>query len=347
VNGYERFQSTLRGEPCDFLPRMPILMAFKARFAGVDYESLATDCTIKAEANIRCAEHFRFDVVDVMSDPYCETQGFGGEIEYPHDEVPRCPNPPLAATKDLACLLKPRPLQSERMANTVNTVCAYREKVHRQYSIHGWVEGPAAEAADLRGVMAFLMDVLLDPQWCAELMDVCTEVAIEFARTQIESGADVIGVGDSICSQLPPDVYAELVAPRQEQLFQSIRAAGGRVRLHICGDITHLMPIIKDLSIDILDVDHLVDIFTARSAVGAKMVLAGNLDPVKELLQGNPDAVRKKIRNIYDRIGNPMIVTAGCEIPRDTPHENVFALCDQVTYVANLGRNIWRDECAL
>lgn len=325
----------VHNEPCDILPRMPILMAFKARFAGTSYESFATDHAVKAEANVRCAEHFDFDVVDVMSDPYCETQGFGGEITFPHDEVPRCPNPPLSATKDLNYLLKPDPLRSTRMANTVNTVRVYKEKVHRGYSIHGWVEGPAAEAADLRGVMAFLMDVLLDPHWCAELMDVCTEVAIEFAKAQIQSGADVIGVGDSICSQLPPDVYAQLVAPRQEQLFQSIRALGCLVRLHVCGDITHLLPFIKDLSIDILDVDHLVDIESVRAAVGKKMVLAGNLDPVEDLLQGKPKLVREKIRAIYERIGNPMIVTAGCEIPRDTPHENVMALCEPVPFEAN------------
>ena len=306
-------------------------MAFKARFSGATYKSFATDSTVKADANIACAQRFDYDVVDVMSDPYCETQGFGGEIEYPKDDVPRCPTPPLAATRNLNCLLKPDPLQSERMVNTVNTVRAYKERVHRQYSIHGWVEGPAAEAADLRGVTDFMMDVLLDPKWCAELMDVCTEVAIEFARTQIESGADVIGVGDSICSQLPPDVYADLVAPRQERLFQSIRAAGGVVRLHICGDISHLLSFIKDLSVDVLDVDHLVDIATVREAVGTKMVLAGNLDPVSELMLGTPDAIREKVLRIYEQIGNPMIVTAGCEIPRGTPHENLKALCEPIS----------------
>jgi uroporphyrinogen-III decarboxylase len=107
------------------------------------------------------------------------------------------------------------------------------------------------------------------------------------------------------------------------------------VRLHVCGDITHLLPFIKDLSVDILDVDSVVDISAVRDAVGTKMVLAGNLDPVRDLLQGNPDLVRGKIRSIYDRIGNPMIVTAGCEIPRDTPHENVLALCEPVPNVAN------------
>jgi len=330
LTGYDRFHAVLRGDPVDVLPRMPILMAFKARFAGVDYKSFATDFRVKADSNIRCAEHFCYDVVDVMSDPYCETEGFGGEIEYPPDDVPRCPNPPLASSKDLDRLRKPDPSSSTRMANTVDTVRAYKESVHRQYSIHGWVEGPAAEAADLRGVQPFLMDLLLDPQWCAELMDICTEVAIEFARAQIEAGADVIGVGDSICSQLPPDVYSELIAPRQHRLFAAIKSSGAFVRLHICGDITHLIPYIKELDVDILDVDHLTDIGVVRETMGSDIVLAGNLDPVDDLLHGKPLEIRSKVAEIYRLIGNPMIVTAGCEIPRDTPHENLRALCEPI-----------------
>ncbi len=330
MNGYERFQAVLRHEPCDILPRMPILMAFKARFAGVDYASFATDYSVKAEANLQCAEHFGYDVVDVMSDPYCETQGFGAEIEYPKDDVPRCPVPPLAATKNLESLLKPDPYKSHRMANTINTVKAYKERAHRRFSIHGWVEGPAAEASDLRGVSTFLMDLLLDPQWCGELMDICTDVAIEFARAQIEHGADVIGVGDSVCSQIPPDVYAELIAPRQQRLFESIQAAGGHTRLHVCGDITHLLPFMKNLNIEILDVDHLADIVTVREAVGTRKILAGNLDPVTDMLLGVPESIRKKVDKVYESIGYPMIVTAGCEIPRDTSHQNLKALCTPV-----------------
>jgi uroporphyrinogen decarboxylase len=110
-------------------------MTFKARFAGVDYRSFATDHRVKVEANIRCAEHFDFNVVDVVSDPYCETEGFGGEIEYAPADVPRCPDPPLADSKRLSQLLKPDPTKSTRMANTVDTVSAYKEAVFQKNSM--------------------------------------------------------------------------------------------------------------------------------------------------------------------------------------------------------------------
>jgi len=307
-------------------------MAFKARFSGVDFSSFATDYRTKSDANITCAKDLDFDVVDVMSDPYSEAEGFGAVLEFPADDHPRCPNPPLADSKDLDMLREPNPFGSARMSNTVNTVRAYRERVYQEYSIHGWVEGPAAEAANLRGIEAYLMDVRLDPGWCAELMDICTDVAIEFARAQIENGADVVGVGDSICSQLPPDVYSDMVAPRQQKLFEAIHSAGSKVRLHICGYIEHLLPFIKDLSIDLLDVDSLTDISTAREILGHEMTLAGNLDPVRDLLEGTPENIRKSVRDVYEKIGNPMVVSAGCEIPRDTLVENVRAICEPGPY---------------
>ena len=55
---------------------------------------------------------------------------------------------------------------------------------------------------------------------------------------------------------------------------------GATVRLHICGNITHLLPGIATLPIHILDVDHMVDMATAREAIGSGVVFSGNIDPL-------------------------------------------------------------------
>lgn len=39
---------------------------------------------------------------------------------------------------------------------------------------------------------------------------------------------------------------------------------------------------------DILDVDHMVDIATVRRAVGHRVTLTGNLDPVSMIRNGTP-----------------------------------------------------------
>ncbi|MBU0618266.1 MAG: uroporphyrinogen decarboxylase, partial [Planctomycetes bacterium] len=149
MNGFERYLGVLRGTPVDFLPRIPILMQYAAEHIGSNYGRFASDHRVLVEANMQCARDFGMDQVSTISDPYRETQGFGSEIEYVPDGVPRSTHP-LSETKDLSVLLRPDPLKSERMLDRVNAVHAYKQRCGDEYSILGWVEGPAAEAATLR-----------------------------------------------------------------------------------------------------------------------------------------------------------------------------------------------------
>jgi len=332
MNSYERYMSVLKGRQVDFLPRIPILMQFAAEYIGSNYGAFASDYAVLVDANITCARDFGTDQISAISDPYRETQGFGAEIEFVRDNVPKCIHPPLASSTDLSKLLKPDPLKSERMFDRINAIRSYKERFGGEYSIMGWIEGPAAEAADLRTVTNFLMDVVLDESFACQLMDICVDVAIEFARAQIDVGADTIGIGDAIASQVSPDIYERLIQPREKKIIQEIQGLGGIVRLHICGNITHLLPGISDLGVDILDVDHMVDMAQVRKIVGDEVVLVGNIDPVQGVKMGTPDAIKTAIVDIYNTVGNPYMVAAGCEIPSGTPVENLHALCEPLLY---------------
>ena len=332
MNSLERYRGVLEGHPVDFLPRLPILMQFAAEYIGSNYGAFASDYRVLVEANGICAADFGMDQVSVISDPFRETQGFGAEIVYVADGVPRCPHPPLEASKDLDRLPRPDPLSAERMLDRVNAVRSFQQKFGGEYSILGWVEGPAAEAADLRGVSTYLIDLLDDPVFAGELMDRCIEAGIRFARAQVEAGADTIGIGDAIASQVSPQLYERLILPREKVLVGAIKGMGARVRLHICGNTTHLLPGIGELGVDIMDVDHMVDMKTVRRALGEGVALAGNIDPASTVRLGTPEAIRETIRRTYEEVGNPYMVTAGCEIPSGTPEENLRALCEPLEY---------------
>jgi len=332
MTGKQRYVAMLRGEPTDIVPRIPILMQFAADYIGAKYGAFCADYRVKTEGNIRCAEDFGLDLVGVMSDPFSETQGFGAEIIFLDKGVPQCPHPPLENTTDLSRLPTPDPLKSTRMRNTVNAVRTYRERTGEAYTILGWVEGPAAEAADLRGVNQFLMDLMDDPPWCDELMDRCVDVAIEYARAQVNAGADTIGIGDAIASQVSGRIYEEHILPREQRLVHAIKAMGAFVRLHICGNITHLLDGIATLGVNVLDVDHMVNLALVRQKVGPRVAIAGNMDPVNAVLRSTPSAIRERARADYELVGNPYLVNAGCEIPPGTPPENLRALCEPLPY---------------
>jgi uroporphyrinogen decarboxylase len=58
--------------------------------------------------------------------------------------------------------------------------------------------------------------------------------------------------------------------------------------------------------------------------------LKGNIDPSAVMLQGTPEEVRAAARRCIEAAGynGGFILSPGCELPRDTPHANVWALME-------------------
>ncbi|MGC8738293.1 MAG: uroporphyrinogen decarboxylase family protein [Candidatus Hydrogenedens sp.] len=332
MNSYERYIKTIRNEPVDFLPRLPIVMSFATHYIGCNYRQFVTDYNVLVNANEACIRDFGYDQWSAISDPFRETSGFGTVLEYPEDAVPRCPNPPLRDNPDFTRLPIPDPYKAERMYDRILSVREMRNRAKNEYSVMGWIEGPAAEAADLRGVTDFLMDLLVQPEYVNELMSFCVDTAINFALAQLKEGADTIGIGDAIASQVSPETYRDLIFPHEYRLMDAIKKAGGLVRLHICGNTRHLLYYWKDLPCDVYDLDWFVPLKEAREILGNDKVLVTNLDPVREVMESTPEVIYKKHLELYREVGPPLMIGAGCEIPGDTPYENFRAVCKPVEY---------------
>jgi len=99
------------------------------------------------------------------------------------------------------------------------------------------------------------------------------------------------------------------------------------VKLHICGNITHILPHLAQAGADILDADWMVDMEYARSVMGTDVWLCGNLDPVSVVQDGTPESIRQAYKDLRAKnIGEKFIFMAGCEITPFTPVENVQAM---------------------
>lgn len=320
----------VEGKSVDFCPRIPILMQFAAKYVGKSYGEFTSNHEVLVSANLRCADAFGLDQVSTISDPYRETSALGGDVVIDDVTGPQCLIPPLAGEYDLRIFNQPDFLRSPRVKDRIDAVANYAARVANKFSILGWVEGPAALACDLRGMENLFVDLMEDEEPVDDLLDNCVDVALAFARAQIDAGADTIGIGDAAASQMSADLYTKFILPREKRLVAGIRKMGAWTRLHICGNISHLLPGISTLGVNILDVDHLVDLSDVRGVVGNEVVLAGNLDPVRDVMQGVPDRIEALVKECYQSSGGRYAVNAGCEIPSDTPIENLNALCSRV-----------------
>ena len=321
----ERTNRRLAGEPVDRAPNQNILMAFAARHIGSTYDRLAQDYRVLVEGNLRACEAFGIDMVSAISDPLREASAFGAPVVFPHDGVPMCPEPPLAAALDLDRLRPWDPWEAERPRDRLLAIQEYRRRVGGHYPICGWVEGAAAEAADLRGVSQFLEDTALEPEAAHELLEVCTEAAIRFAVAQVEAGADFVGIGDAVASLLSPRAYRAYALPYEQRIIRAVHDAGGRVKLHICGNTSRHLPDMATTGADIIDLDWMVDLAEGVRILGGAAAVSGNMDPVAVMRDGAPEEVAAAVRSCLAVGGERLIVSAGCEIPADTPHENLLA----------------------
>ena len=330
MNGRERILARIQGRPTDFLPLMPITMMFAAAQIGARYYDYGTDFRVLAEGQIRTAEKFGFDHVSAISDPAREPADLGAAIEFFPEQPPAIiENRTLLADKTrLASLRIPDPLGGGRMHDRVQAVALLKRRAGSSLLVEGWIEGPCAEAADLRGINTLMMDFFDDPSFVEDLFAFAVAMELDFAKAQIEAGADLIGVGDAAASLVGPKLYEGHVWPYEKKLIEGLHALGVPVRLHICGKTRRILEGMGRTGADIIDLDYPAPIAEARARMGPRQVLLGNVEPVGVLRNRSPETVREAIAACHRDAGENYIVGAGCEVCRDTPEANLRALCD-------------------
>jgi len=154
------------------------------------------------------------------------------------------------------------------------------------------------------------------------------DLELGWAKAEIEAGADLIAIGDAAASLVNPQTYAEMVWPFEKKMVEAIHSLGARVRLHICGNTRLILEEIGRLGCDIVDLDSLSPVSLAREKMGPHQVVMGNIDPVRTLRDGTPETVWQELAKCHRQAGDRFVVGAGCEIPRDTPPENVGVLSE-------------------
>jgi len=329
MNSRERFFALLDGHPVDHLVSMPITMMFAAHHIGEKYGKYALDYKLMAEAQIRTAETYGFDHVSAISETR-EAPDCGAKIIFFEDQ-PYSPdeNNSLLADKSTLLQLKgPSPYEGKYMSNRLKGIGLLKERCGKEKIIEGWLEGPIAAAADLRGLQTLMMDFYDDPSFVKELFEFTTELAIAFGKSQIEAGVDVLGVGDAAASLIGPDLYNELVWPMEKKLITALQNAGAKIRLHICGDSRSILDSISKLNCEIIDIDSMVPMDEARAKIGPQACLLGGVDPVRELQNCSPHEVLNALTKYHLEAGSRYIVGAGCEVPPGTPPENLKIMAD-------------------
>jgi len=331
MRSLERVRNLISGKAVDHLPAQPMIMMLAAKHLGVSFLDYTRDGRLMAAGQLKIAQDFDVDCLLTCSDPAREVVDIAGEgsIEWLTDQGPVI-NEERAALADPMRLRQfrvPDPFGGGRMHDRIKAIEIMRREVGNEKSIVGWVEGPLALGAELRGLSRIMTDFLDEPGFVEDLLDFTAEVALRYAEAQIQVGADTIGMSDAAASMMGPKYYARFLHPRQQRVFQEIKRRHPHIltRQHICGQTGPILHKMRELAVDIYELDFPVDLDNARAILGDRFI-SGNVSTVTTLLNGTPEDVYAAAGRCHAACGRRFILGSGCEVSPLTPLENLRAL---------------------
>jgi uroporphyrinogen-III decarboxylase len=323
MNSLELTLSAIHSIP-EKIPFNPFIMHLAASLSGVEYnQEYCQNPEILAKAQIKCSKFFGIDHVNVSTDAYREANAWGVEIDWSS-------HTPVAKThlkvSEFDSIDEPDILSNQRITNRVNAVKNLAETVGGKQCVIGWIEAPFAEICCLFDLINVLKLCRYD-DWdkkIISLIDRILPTQKEFAKLQIEAGADIIGAGDSAISQIGPYRYEKCCLKTTKNLFNAIQNKVP-VLYHVCGDNgvidkegRDMLKLISSTNAGILDLDYQVDLKLAKEKIGKRNCIRGNTNT--QIIGSQTYSIDEVSREIEKTIelgkpGGRYQYAAGCEWP--------------------------------
>jgi uroporphyrinogen decarboxylase len=176
-----------------------------------------------------------------------------------------------------------------------------------------------------------------DPAAFDRLLDVLTEVTIDYLAMQADAGAHALQLFDSWVGALSPSTFERHVLPRLQRIFDAVRPLH-RPTIYFSTGSSHLLELLATTGADALGVDWREPLGRVRRRVGPRIALQGNLDP--GALLGSPEALRREARAVLAEVpdGRSHVFNLGHGVLPETDPARVAELVGLV-HAEGGGRN--------
>jgi uroporphyrinogen decarboxylase len=190
-------------------------------------------------------------------------------------------------------------------------------------------------AWSLRGFDEFMMDMISEPEWSADLLDRITAIQISLAQRFVALGVDGGYFGDDYGAQkstlFSPVVWRELIKPRLARMFAVFRDAGLPVILHSDGDIWPILPDLVEIGLTCLNPvqPEVLEHRRLQREFGTQLSFYGGISTQAVLPKVSPEEVRAAtaacIRDLAPD-GTGLILGPSHRMQSDIPPENAAAM---------------------
>jgi uroporphyrinogen decarboxylase len=333
MNSLERVKAVLAGQIPDRVPVCLHNFMLAAREAGIPMEEYRSDPEAMARAHLTALDKYGHDCILIDTDTTMLAEAMGATSECAPNEPGRIVAPAIRSLRDVDRLKVVNPESDGRIPALLEGVRLIAKQVGTEVAIRGNADQAAFDLACMvRGIEEFLMELASDSENPAigRLLEICYQSHLAVHRALRKAGAHFTSMGDSLAGPdvISPAMFDRFARPYEERLVKDLTAEGIFPVIHICGDTSRILGFLSGYDFCGFELDYKTDAVRAKSRVGARHVLFGNIDPSGVIARGTPMMIREKTRQLIAlwKPGGLFVLNAGCAIPANTPEENIRAL---------------------
>jgi hypothetical protein len=212
-----------------------------------------------------------------------------------------------------------------------------RDLIGSDYHLGGWAACGFSRAIQWFPTLEEAMiSLLLDPIKFKSFVEYFDNISIAWAKAQIELGKlESIQISSPYAGSafISKESYDDLVLPSVTRLAEEIKKSNGYSYIHTCGSINDRIELLADSGtdgIECMDPPPLGDITldAAKSRVGDRIFLKGNLDSVNILLQASNEEFEAIVKETIETGKNNggYILSSACSISRDVNPERIKSI---------------------
>lgn len=334
MNGYQRIQAALKGEPTDKIPVMLHNFMMAAEEYGISMHQYRESPQLIAEAFIKSVEKYNYDGILVDIDTVTLAGAVGIPVDFPAHDPARSPSGCLPDITDIIKLKQVNIENYKYIGIWLEAVRKIKEHFVNEVYVRGNCDqAPFSLASMMRGLQEWMMDLFTaEPAQIETLLEYCTDASCQFIRLMAQTGCDMVSNGDSPAGpeMISPEMYVQYALPHEKIVVETAHKLGLPYTLHICGDTELILDKMIETGADAFELDYKTNVNRAFEIIQNKATFIGNIDPSGVIALGTPELVAQKtteLLNVFTKT-NRFILNAGCAIPPKTPEANLRALIE-------------------
>lgn len=329
----ERLMGALKHEEVDRPPvvcpggMMNMVTTDLMKVAGVKWPEAHRDAQMMADLSYASYKNGCFENVGLPFDMVAEAEQMGAEITLGTEVFePHVTGYAIESIADWPGL-KPMDMNSGRIKVILDAMRILKKK-DPDVPIIGNITGPVSTASSVMEPTRFYKDLRKHKKEANEYLTFVTEQLIEFAKAQIDAGADVITVADPSGTGeiLGPKLFEEYTVKYLNMFYDGIKEYDVGTICHICGQMKAVYKEMGEVRSDALSFDSIVPMQQARKELKDR-VLMGNISTYA-LEFGDRDRVASLTRAA--EASGTDIISPACGLGTKSPIANIQAILETV-----------------